>query len=428
MILKKIQIIFIFILIYNFINSFPRKYKNLIRILNEAKDPDITDSINEEDTSDIEEVIYYENCSEFNDCFNCTVIPTCRWIWSNQTCISYRPFVKNYSIPVLNDSYVDNSITILNSYVNFIRKVCFLPYIPFIENNNSLIYNNISMEYCGQHHITTPLNEFSTKFRIELNNMTGIYGLPNLLCEYIILSGPGSFDANIEINAQHSQDFFLLYSEDSRYFSSHINESRSFGIYATGRKANTFVYYGLESFNSSPFTITFKHSKVSKSSQTTGYIMIGLIIFIFIIVVSSIIYIRNNSILFKNKKEISEEEEKFREKSESSTNYIPGRSIDEKSAQAINPDNGNNTPDNLLTKQKGNQFNFVNENITKFNENENNICCLDNQIIKNKNEAYHTKCGHIYHIKCYNNLLNNIEVIDGKKELKCVSCQKIIYP
>ena len=427
MILKKIQIIFIFILIYNFIYSIPRKYKNLFRILNEAKDPDIADAINEENNSDIEEVIYYENCSEFNDCFNCTVIPTCRWIWSNQTCISYKPFVKNYSIPILNDSYIDNNITILSSYVNFIRKVCFLPYIPFMENNNSLIYNNISMEYCGQHHITTPLNEFSYKFRIELNNMTGMYGLPNLLCEYIILSGPGSFDANIEINAEHSQEFFLLYSEDSLYFSSHINESRSFGIYATGRKANTFVYYGLESFNSSPFTITFKQKKMRKSSQTTGYVMIGIIILAFIVIVSSIIYIRNNSILFKDKKEISEEEEKFGEKSESSTNYNPGKIMDDKSKQAISPDIGNNTPDNLLTKKNGNQFNFNNVNLTNINEND-NICCLDNKIINNKNEAYHAKCGHIYHIKCYNHLLNSIEVINGKKELKCVSCQNIIYP
>jgi hypothetical protein len=429
MILKKIQIIFIFILIYNFINSFPRKFKNLFRILNEANNPDMANAINKKNTSDIEEVVYYENCSEFNDCFNCTVIPTCRWIWSNQTCISYRPFVKNYSIPVLNNSYADNNITILNSYVNFIRKVCFLPYIPFMENNNSLIYNNISVEYCGQHHITTPISEFSSKFRIELNNMTGMYGLPNLLCEYIILSGPSSFDANIEINAEHSQDFFLLYSEDSRYFSAHINESRSFGIYATGRKANTFVYYGLESFNSSPFTITFKQSKESKSSQRTGYIMIGIIIFAFIIVVSSIIYIRNNSILFNNKKDISEEEEKFGEKSESSTNYNPGKSIDENSNQIINHDIGNNTPDKLIAKEKGNQFNFDNANITKFNDNDNgNICCLDNKIIKTKNEAYHAKCGHTYHIKCYNNLLNNIEIIDGKKELKCVNCQNIIYP
>jgi hypothetical protein len=285
------------------------------------------------------------------------------------------------------------------------------------------------VEYCGQHHITTPISEFSSKFRIELNNMTGMYGLPNLLCEYIILSGPSSFDANIEINAEHSQDFFLLYSEDSRYFSAHINESRSFGIYATGRKANTFVYYGLESFNSSPFTITFKQSKESKSSQRTGYIMIGIIIFAFIIVVSSIIYIRNNSILFNNKKDISEEEEKFGEKSESSTNYNPGKSIDENSNQIINHDIGNNTPDKLIAKEKGNQFNFDNANITKFNDNDNgDICCLDNKIIKTKNEAYHAKCGHTYHIKCYNNLLNNIEIIDGKKELKCVNCQNIIYP
>lgn len=433
MILKKIQIIFILFLKYNFINSFSTKFKSLFRFLNEIKDPNIANPINKTDISDIEEeeIVYYENCSEFNDCFNCTVIPTCRWIWSNQTCISFRPFVKNYSIPALNDSYIDNNITILDSFVNFIRKVCFLPYIPYMENNNSLIYNNISMEYCGKHHITTPASEFSSKFRIELNNMTGMYGLPNLLCEYIILSGPGSFDANIEINPEHSQEFFLLYSEDSRYFYSQINESRSFGVYSTGRRANTFVYYGLKSFNSSPFTITFKHSKASKSSQKTGYIMIGIIIFVFIVVVSSIIYIRNNSILFKSPNKISEEEEKFGDKSESTTNYLPGKSIEDKSPQIINPDIGDNTPDNLLTKQKEIQFKFSNDNITKINENENKdkyVCCLDNQIINNKNEAYHAKCGHKYHTKCYNNLLNSLKVIDGKKELKCVNCLNIIYP
>lgn len=428
MILKNIQIIFIFILIYNFINSFRSKYENIFRSLNESDELDITYDINETNISDIEEVIYYENCSDFNDCFNCTIIPTCRWIWSNQTCISFYPFVKNYSIPVLNDSYIYNGVYTLSKFVNFIRKVCFLPYIPYIENNNSLEYNRISMEYCGPHHITTSLSKFSSNFRIELNNMTGMYGLPNLVCEFIILSGPGSFDAKIEINEEHSQEFYLLYSEDSLYFSSHINESTSFSISSTGRRANTFVYYGLDSFNSSPFTITFKHNKVSKSSQTTGYVMIGLIIFIFIIVVSSIVYIRNNSILFKENKNMSEDQEKLGDKSEISTNYIPGRRLDEKSSQITNPEIRINTPDKLITKQKGDKFNFGETSIAKFNEDEKFVCCLDNQIINNNNEVYHSKCGHKYHIKCYNHLLNNIEVTNGKKELKCVSCQKIIYP
>lgn len=350
-------------------------------------------------------------CNNLTDCFNCTVVPYCRWIWTNQTCIIFKPFKRNYSIPLLNKTYFNNNLTRLNRFINFMRKVCFLPYIPYKENNNSLIYNNISTKYCGPHHITTPLSNFRQNFKIELKNISGIYGLPNILCEYIILSGPGSFDANIEINEVEAQNFYLLYSEDSRYFSSHINESQSFHIGSTGRRANTFIYYGLKSLNSSPFNITFKENKVSKDSQTTGYIMIGLIVVVFILVVTSIIYIRNNSRLFKKEKEISEEEEKMKEKT------------DFTSINKFEP----TTPDDFMSKQNQNKFTFENSSLQKVDKTQElYICCFDNQLINNKNEAYHPRCGHIYHINCYNKLLQNS--IKVGKELKCILCQEVIYP
>ena len=38
------------------------------------------------------------------------------------------------------------------------------------------------------------------------------------LCEYIFFSGPNSFKININIDQDESKNFYLLFSEDSIYF------------------------------------------------------------------------------------------------------------------------------------------------------------------------------------------------------------------
>ena len=427
-------------------------YINETDILTELNETNIPSGINKTnntngtyiETNEME--IIKTDCSSFSDCFNCTINKYCRWSWPNESCIEYTPFNENYSIPDLNQSLLADDISTINPFINFLRKTCFKPYIPYKENNSSLLYNDISKKYCGPHEITTISNsKFIKDFKIELNNVDGIYGVPNILCEYIILSGPNSFQVNIEINEKYNKSFYLLYSEYSIYFYDLFKESTSITIDSTGRRANTFIYYGLQSFDESPFKITFKEYVNEKPSQTTGYILIGLIIFIFLLVVISIIYIRYNSKLFDKNKDINdnknttEEEEKIGDKSglivkimnnEKNTNIgnnkqnnqeIINNKIDEIKAP--------NTPDKLLTTKIQKQFTFENNKISNLNyTNEMNICCFDFQIINDINDIYKAKCGHSYHNQCFNKLFeHNINIL-GNKILKCVSCQQIIYP
>ena len=405
-----------------------------------------TNNTNKTNIETNETEIIKKDCSSFSDCFNCTINKYCRWSWPNESCIEYTPFNENYSIPDLNQSLLADDISTINPFINFLRKTCFKPYIPYKENNSSLLYNDISKKYCGPHEITTISNsKFIKDFIIELNNVDGIYGVPNILCEYIILSGPNSFQVNIEINEKYNKSFYLLYSEYSIYFYDLFKESTSITIDSTGRRANTFIYYGLQSFDESPFKITFKEYVNEKPSQTIGYILIGLIIFIFLLVVISIIYIRYNSKLFDKNKDINdnknttEEEEKIGDKSglivkimnnDKNTNIgnnkqnnqeIINNKIDEIKAP--------NTPDKLLTTTIQKQFTFENNKISNLNySNEMNICCFDFQIINDINDIYKAKCGHSYHNQCFNKLFeHNINIL-GNKILKCVSCQQIIYP
>ena len=415
MLFQFIQIFLINLKLF-FIKSSKTKGLNIFRYLNET-------NLTEEN---------YMECFSFSDCFNCTKTPYCRWIWKNQSCIPYNiSDNENNTIPLLDDSYINNDIYTLNEFVNYIRKVCFFPYTSYLENNNSFTYNNISLKYCGQHHITTQLKNYNQEFLIQLKNISGIYGVPNILCEFVILSGPDNFETNIEINGNETENFYLLYSEDSLNFYEHIKETKTFAISNTGRKANTFIYYGLKSLNSLPFKITYKETISKKTSNTTGYILIALIALTFIILIVSIIYIRNNSILFKkNKNYISEEEEKIKDKSDYSIKSLVKKEkniINNNTTQIVEGINkkGPSTPDSLLVDNKTKHFSYENLKIRKLSDiNEINICSLDNQLIENKNEIYRAKCGHIYHNQCYNIMIQNPKF----GNIKCVCCQQIIYP
>ena len=436
MLFHKNQILFVILLLFIFIISPIRCNINIFRKLNESNSTNENNINSDYKSDEFDEIDVF--CNNYTDCFNCTRNPYCRWEMSNYSCIKFEPYNENYSIIALNETYEENSITLLNQHINFIRKVCFLPFIPYIENNNSNIYNNISAKYCGPHYILTPPEKYENEFQIELKKVSGVYGLPNILCEYIILSGPNGFDTNIEIDKNEAKNLYLLYSEDSQYFSAQINESKTFSLENTGRRANTFIFYGLKSFNTSPFKITFKKKISKKDSKTLGYVYNRIIIALFLLVVTSIIYIRLNSVLFKKKKKnINEEEENYKENNNSNQHFLEKKEQSELIENLENKDKSLNANDinknnDLLMPNKSliNNQSILSSAIIKPNESNNinnaNICCYDNQFISNINELYTARCGHFYHRQCFNQLVNIGKFQNA--QIQCISCRNIIYP
>ena len=359
---------------------------------------------------------YETSCNNTLDCFNCTLIPKCRWSWEKKSCITFEPFNEEYALPLLSN-YISNNITMLNNHINFIRKSCFIPVNPYIENQNSYIYNNISLKYCGPHYI---IKKRDTDFKIQIKNINGLYGTSNLLCEFIILSSP-NFDINIKINEEPNNNFYLLYSPDSINFSQHITSSTTLSINNNNMNLHTFIFYGLKSFKNSPFIITYKETifDIKKAVEATGYIMIALSCIMIIIIIIAIINIRKKSILFKKEKEkvkiFSDENEKlklhYNNKNRENKKLKEKTSFDLSSNYINNFSPPTSTPGPFINKKA-----FVFEN----------ICCLCLNKIENKDDIKKVNCEHYYHINCFDKLIVNMKELN-EKELKCVSCQKIIY-
>ena len=359
------------------------------------------------------------NCSLYTDCFNCSIISSCRWNSSNEECIfndNYNSNYSNLSMIQINNT-TSNNLTVLNNYFNFIKKVCFLPTTPMINSNNNRYYNFKSFEYCGGHYIMTTDKDIKN-LKVELKNVNDTYGLPNLFCEYIFFSGPNYFDINIKINQKEINDFYLLYSSDSLNFSQHINTTTTMRIDIIPNKINTLFFYGLKSFDSPPFTITYKPNIFYIIVQTTGYIMLTLIIIVLAIIIYLIIYVRKNSSLFKKQKEkIIKEKEKEKYKNIKDKTKMEEIALMKKNSNETNVSGPSiiknftpGTPINLLEQKK---FSF-------------DKCVVDGLFFTNKEEIYEAKCGHLYHKNCFNKLLKEMEESKDKKELKCVVCQKII--
>jgi hypothetical protein len=323
-------------------------------------------------------------------------------------------------LPQINRSKKNNNITILNNYFNFIKKACFSPTTPMINSNNNKIYNSISNKYCGNHYIITTENEIEKNLKIELNKINGAYAAQNLLCEYIFFSGPNEFDIKININEKDSNNFYLLFGKDILNISQIINSSITLEIDMNPNNINTFLFYSLKSFDSPPFTITYKSNFWKKTVQATGYIMLALIIIIIAIIIYVIIYMRKNSSIFKKiaKKKNKKEKEKniySEDKSKSEEMSLMKRKSSKETNAPIAPSIIKNytpeTPINFFDKEK---FTFEK-------------CVFDGLFINNKEDIYQAKCGHFYHKNCYNKLIEDIKKTGNKKELKCAICQKDIY-
>ena len=390
--LINVQILLIELCIFLKIST--KKQNNLLRFLSEANSTNST---------------LYQSCNKYLDCFNCTINPSCKWEKEKDLCIPFYTSNNNYSIPIL---YKDINILKLNEHINFIRKSCFMPFNPYIENDNYLNQNNTSLTYCGPHYIIKNGTNIKSDFKIEINNINGTYGTPNLLCEFIILTGP-SFYVNIEINKEEIGNFYLLYSKDYLNFIQHINSSISLYIDMGVNKLNTFLFFGLKSFDKSPFIIKYKENIVEKATEASGYIMVALGCVIVIILILAIIFLRKKLIIFKKKekKVISDDNEKLSNnfnKKRSDEILLKEKKTNEPTSKYIyNFSPPTNTPTPFLKK------------VFQYN------CLICNKMFDDNEEMKKAKCGHFYHVYCFDNLnekFNNLK----EKEIKCIICQEII--
>ena len=369
---------------------------------------------NNHSLSNINSLLLTNNCSSYNDCFNCSIISTCRWNSSIEKCISYEPYNSDFSIIKMNP-YDSNDLQILNNYFNFLRKVCFLPTTPMMRNNNNKYYNYNSVKYCGNHYIMTSENDLEKNFKIALNKIDGKYGTPNLLCEYIFFSGPNSFKININIDQDESKNFYLLFSEDSIYFTKILNYSTKLEIDMSLNKLNTLIFFGFKSFDSPPFTITSTPGFWTKTVQATGYIMLALIIVIIIIVIYAIIYIRKNSINSKKKKKAQSNNEKQKQKNK----YNKVKSEEINFTKKDSKETNITSPSLIKNFNPETPLKFIEENKFSFEK-----CVVDGQFFNNDDKIYKANCGHFYHENCYNKLKK--EKLDDKDGIKCVICQNNI--
>ena len=98
------------------------------------------------------------------------------------------------------------------------------------------------------------------------------------------------------MNKSFENNFYLLFSEDSFNFTKIFNSSSSILINISGNKLNTFLFYGLKSFDSPPFIISFKENIfIQLTNKASAYALISINTTILIIIIFMIYFIRKKS-------------------------------------------------------------------------------------------------------------------------------------
>ena len=260
---------------------------------------------------------YLEDCLDKYDCFNCTVIEGCKW--ENETCINYTEPPEyilaecnstfynlteynstEYNLSDCNSSLIEIKEDFYHN-LKYLRNTCFPNKVPN-KPEEKYIYNELSDKYCGNNFIILNNYRLINGYKIELKNNSGIYGTPNLLCEYVLNHGPLRIDADIFINRTLSQDFSLFYSEDSNYHF-HINYSTTLSVCSTDYNSVSFFYFSNKTFETSPFIIYFReYIDFEEESDLLTYLFLAATIGFVVLSIVGIIIVRRCSLYFKLKK------------------------------------------------------------------------------------------------------------------------------
>ena len=285
--------------------------------------------------------IYISECSDNIDCFNCTLTQGCKW--ENNTCINFNITEYNeteYNSTEYNTTLLDpKSNKSLFYDLKYIRNTCFPDKVPNKPEEN-YIYNEISDKYCGNNFIIMDYGRLVKGYKIELKNNSDIYGLPNLICDYVLNHGQARLDVDIFINRSLSQDFLLYYSEDLDN-NIQINYSTTLSLFHTNYNSASFLYYSNKTFETSPFIIYLRiYIYYEEESEVLTYLFLAANIGFVVLSIVGIIIVRKCSLFFKLKKsEIKDSGENINEiKGELS--IISEKNIEENSRNEMEIDLG----------------------------------------------------------------------------------------
>ena len=244
-----------------------------------------------------------EECTDKYDCFNCTILLDCQWI--NDKCINItinNTETKNITTNSTENGtklFESNNENILFKHLKYLKNSCYNSNIPFeIEENN--LYDKIAEKYCGKKNIIITEEMMINGYKIQLKNIDGKYGISNIVCQYIFISGDYRTDSDIYINRSLSGDFLLFYSNDyNRAFI--INYSSTISLVSPSSEPISFFYYSNKSFDTVPFIIYIKDNR-NKENSILSILYLLLLIFFVVGIITSIIIVRYKSNFF-NKNE-----------------------------------------------------------------------------------------------------------------------------
>lgn len=233
-----------------------------------------------------------DQCSNILDCFNCTLSENC--IWKNKTCI-YSSKPKNISL------FKSNNKEKLFYNMKYLRNICYETKAPYMINDNNIIFEE-NEKYCGKRKIILTNEVLLKGFKSQLNNVDEKYGIPNILCEYLFISGGWKHEVDVYVNRSLSKDFLLFYLESGTK-GLEVNYSKTIVLYDTAFNPVSFLYYSNRTFDTPPFIISFKEYKYYGGSEVLTYLFLLLILSFIGGIIGGIIYVRKNSIFFdKNMK------------------------------------------------------------------------------------------------------------------------------
>ena len=249
----------------------------------------------------------FEDCLNKHDCYNCSSVGGC--VWENETCVNYNDSSlfnsSNYKSTECNYSLSDPNIKKDDLYqkLKYFRNTCF-PDKVANKPEEKYIHNELSDKYCGNNFIILNNNRLINGYKIELKNNSGIYGTPNLLCEYVLNHGQMRIDVDIFINRTLSKDFSLFYSEDLLN-NIYIDYSTTLTVYSIDYNSVSFFYYSNKTFETSPFIIYFKVYDVIEEEEGNNvltYLFLAAMIGFVALTIIGIIIMRKYSLFFKLKK------------------------------------------------------------------------------------------------------------------------------